>query len=109
RAHDGALGQAHGLAEPVDAVGEQLGGKQDQDKGGAELNPVHGTRSAGAPSTVVSRTTIGGVDARGFLDRLVAEEGAEASMAHVQVLEAREPRSLPLPDMPEVLRRRLAG
>jgi DEAD/DEAH box helicase domain-containing protein len=49
------------------------------------------------------------VDARGFLNRLLAEEGSEACLAHVEVLKAREPETMPLPDLPDVLRRRLVG
>ena len=49
------------------------------------------------------------MDARGFLTRLLKEEGAEACLAHVEVLRATQPETLPLPDLPEVLRRRLAG
>src|SRR2546425_10841666 len=48
------------------------------------------------------------MDARGFLDRLVATEGARECLAHVEVLPEREPILQPLPDLPEVLRRRLA-
>jgi DEAD/DEAH box helicase domain-containing protein len=47
------------------------------------------------------------VDARGFLQRLSAFEGSEGSLAHVEVLESREPSLEPFPDMPEVLRKRL--
>src|SRR5436190_8680470 len=49
-----------------------------------------------------------GMDARGFLDRLVADGENEASLAHVQLLEAREPVLEPLPDLPELLGRRLS-
>src|SRR5438094_234294 len=48
------------------------------------------------------------MDARGFLDRLASTEGADRCLAHVEVLPEREPILRPLPDMPEVLRRRLA-
>src|SRR5207247_42482 len=58
-------------------------------------------RSVALPSAVV--------DARGFLNRLLAEDGSEACLAHVEVLAAREPAALPLPDLPEVLRLRLSG
>jgi DEAD/DEAH box helicase domain-containing protein len=49
------------------------------------------------------------VEARAFLDRLREDEGTRASLAHVHVLEARDPQLLPLQDLPEALRRRLAG
>jgi DEAD/DEAH box helicase domain-containing protein len=48
------------------------------------------------------------MDARGFLDRLASTDGADRCLAHVEVLSEREPILQPLPDMPEVLRRRLA-
>jgi DEAD/DEAH box helicase domain-containing protein len=48
------------------------------------------------------------MDARGFLDRLASTDGAHRCLAHVEVLPEREPILRSLPDMPEVLRRRLA-
>jgi len=48
------------------------------------------------------------VDSRGFVDRLAGLDGSEASLAHVEILEARDPILEPFPDLPEVLRRRLA-
>lgn len=48
------------------------------------------------------------MDARSFIDGLAALEGNEASLAHVEVLKSREPVLEPLPDVPDVLRRRLA-
>jgi DEAD/DEAH box helicase domain-containing protein len=48
------------------------------------------------------------MDARGFLDRLASTDGADRCLAHVEVLSEREPVLQPLPDLPEVLRRRLA-
>jgi DEAD/DEAH box helicase domain-containing protein len=47
------------------------------------------------------------MDARGFVDELAALEGSEAWLAHVEVLEPRDPVYEPFPDIPEVLRRRL--
>jgi DEAD/DEAH box helicase domain-containing protein len=47
------------------------------------------------------------VDARGFLDRLTAEDGGRDSLAHVEVIEPRRPVLQPLPDIPEMLRGRL--
>src|SRR5438552_3074286 len=47
------------------------------------------------------------MDARGFLDRLASTDGADRCLAHVEVLPEREPILQSLPDMPEVLRRRL--
>ncbi|HYT81237.1 MAG TPA: DEAD/DEAH box helicase, partial [Actinomycetota bacterium] len=48
------------------------------------------------------------MDSRGFVDRLAGLDGSEASLAHVEILEARDPILEPFPDLPEVLRRRLA-
>jgi DEAD/DEAH box helicase domain-containing protein len=48
------------------------------------------------------------MDARGFLDDLLRLEGVEESMAHVEALPAREPALEPLPDLPDLLRSRLA-
>jgi DEAD/DEAH box helicase domain-containing protein len=48
------------------------------------------------------------MDAREFVDGLRALHGSEASLAHVEVLGPRDPILEPLPDVPEVLRRRLA-
>jgi DEAD/DEAH box helicase domain-containing protein len=48
------------------------------------------------------------MDARGFLERLASTDGANHCLAHVEVLPEREPVLQSLPDMPEVLRRRLA-
>jgi DEAD/DEAH box helicase domain-containing protein len=47
------------------------------------------------------------VDARAFVEQFVASEGGSGSLVHVEVLEAREPALEPLPEMPDVLRRRL--
>lgn len=47
------------------------------------------------------------MDARAFLDRLAADEGADSSLIHVEVLEARDPAPEPLPALPDVLARRL--
>jgi DEAD/DEAH box helicase domain-containing protein len=47
------------------------------------------------------------VDARAFVDGLASLAENEASLAHVEVIEAREPSLEPLPDLPETLRRRL--
>jgi DEAD/DEAH box helicase domain-containing protein len=49
------------------------------------------------------------VDARAFVQRLAAREGGEASLAHVEVVAAREPILEPLPGLPEPLRFRLAS
>ena len=49
------------------------------------------------------------VDARGFLDRLLAENGSEACLAHVETLEARGQILEPFPDLPEALRGRLTS
>ncbi len=48
------------------------------------------------------------MDAKKFVDGLRDQVGSEASLAHVEVLEAREPLLEPFPEVPEVLRRRLA-
>jgi DEAD/DEAH box helicase domain-containing protein len=48
------------------------------------------------------------VDARGFLEEIRRAEGGEESLAHVEVLHARDPSPEPLPEMPELLRGRLA-
>jgi DEAD/DEAH box helicase domain-containing protein len=48
------------------------------------------------------------MDARGFLDQLVSTEGVRDCVAHVERLPEREPILEPLPDLPDVLRRRLA-
>jgi DEAD/DEAH box helicase domain-containing protein len=47
------------------------------------------------------------MDAHGFLERLSAFEWSAGSLAHVEVLEARDPSLEPFPDLPEVLRKRL--
>ena len=48
------------------------------------------------------------MDARGFIAGLSAQEGSETSLAHVEVLEARDPTLEPVPEVPDLLRRRLA-
>src|SRR5438132_6341997 len=48
------------------------------------------------------------MDARAFLDDLVADRDAESSLAHLVVLEPRQPITEPLPELPDVLRQRLA-
>ncbi len=48
------------------------------------------------------------MDARGFVEGLIRMEGGEASLAHLEVLEAREPEVEPLPDLPDALSRRLS-
>jgi DEAD/DEAH box helicase domain-containing protein len=48
------------------------------------------------------------VDARGFLDRLSASPGAEASLAHVRTLPARAPHTVPANELPATLRERLS-
>ncbi|HEV8419958.1 MAG TPA: DEAD/DEAH box helicase, partial [Actinomycetota bacterium] len=47
------------------------------------------------------------MDAKRFVDRLRAQVGSEASLAHVEVLDARDPVLEPFPEVPDVLRRRL--
>jgi DEAD/DEAH box helicase domain-containing protein len=47
------------------------------------------------------------VDARGFVDELCRLEGSEASLAHVEVIERKDPALEPLPDLPDVLVQRL--
>jgi DEAD/DEAH box helicase domain-containing protein len=47
------------------------------------------------------------VEARTFLDQLGRLEGSEESLAHVEVLPAREPEVLPFPDLPRLLIDRL--
>jgi len=47
------------------------------------------------------------VHARAFLDRIARFEGSQDSLAHLEVLAARDPAPEPLPDLPDVLRRRL--
>jgi DEAD/DEAH box helicase domain-containing protein len=48
------------------------------------------------------------MDARGFVQDLVREGGGEASLAHLVVLEPRQPRMEPLPELSDVLTQRLA-
>jgi len=48
------------------------------------------------------------VDARTFVEELAGLDGSEDSLAHVEVLEARDPTPDPLPDLPDTLRRRLS-
>ena len=48
------------------------------------------------------------MDPRAFLDHLLAVEGSEQCLAHVEVLEARDPPPELLPGFPELLRQRLA-
>jgi DEAD/DEAH box helicase domain-containing protein len=48
------------------------------------------------------------MDARGFVDMLAHTEGADACLAHLEVLHARDPEIGSFPDLPEVLCRRLA-
>ena len=45
------------------------------------------------------------MEARGFVEGLIRMEGGEASLAHLEVLEAREPEMVPLPDLPDALSR----
>jgi DEAD/DEAH box helicase domain-containing protein len=47
------------------------------------------------------------MDARAFLNDLAAENGADACMAHLVVLEPRRPTTEPLPPVPDLLRGRL--
>jgi DEAD/DEAH box helicase domain-containing protein len=47
------------------------------------------------------------VDARKFVGDLAGLDGSEESLAHVEVLEARDPTPEPLPDLPDTLRQRL--
>ena len=48
------------------------------------------------------------MDARGFIQTLARTEGSEASLVHLEVIPEREPELEPLPDLPELLRGRLA-
>jgi DEAD/DEAH box helicase domain-containing protein len=48
------------------------------------------------------------MDAQAFLDELSALQGTEACLAHVEPLPARDPTLEELPDLPEILRSRLA-
>jgi DEAD/DEAH box helicase domain-containing protein len=48
------------------------------------------------------------VDARGFLNRLSATAGAQASLAHVRTIPAREPHVEPADELPQTLQDRLA-
>ena len=48
------------------------------------------------------------MEARAFLDGLAGLEGSEESLAHIEVLPAREPELEPFPELPEVLVGRLA-
>jgi DEAD/DEAH box helicase domain-containing protein len=47
------------------------------------------------------------MDARAFLAKLASFEGADQSLAHIEVLEGRPPTIESFPDLPEVLRQRL--
>src|SRR5207253_5190123 len=69
-------------------------------------------RRPDAGSSYAAHTIGPGMDARGFVNGLrerdVAGEDGDPSLAHVEVLGARDPQPLPLPvDLPEVLRARL--
>ena len=73
-AADGTLGQVQLVAEPLDAVGEQLGGNEYDDERDAELEELHQLLPTGAPVSVNSKRA--GAPGR----KAAAQRGARASM-----------------------------